>query len=59
LAIVYVFVIAKWNQPLMIRIGCVMVAMYLGVKRRKSICATRPLSGRSAGARLSDALDLI
>jgi len=32
LAIVYVFLIAKWDQPLMIRIGCVMVAMYLGVK---------------------------
>ena len=32
LAIVYVFIIAHWEQPLLIRIGVVMFAMYLGVK---------------------------
>jgi tight adherence protein C len=32
LAIVYVFIIAHWDQPLLFRIGIVMFAMYLGVK---------------------------
>jgi len=32
LAIVYVFFIARWSQPLPIRVGFVMFAMYLGVK---------------------------
>jgi len=31
-AIVYIFIIAKWTQPLPMRIGFVMFAMYLGVK---------------------------
>jgi tight adherence protein C len=32
LAIVYIFIIAQWAQPLLIRIGFVMFTMYLGVK---------------------------
>jgi tight adherence protein C len=32
LAVVYIFIIAKWTQPLAMRIGFVMFAMYLGVK---------------------------
>ena len=32
LAAVYIFIIAKWTQPLAMRIGFVMFAMYLGVK---------------------------
>jgi tight adherence protein C len=31
-AIVYIFIIARWTQPLPMRIGFVMFAMYLGVK---------------------------
>jgi tight adherence protein C len=31
-AIVYIFFIAKWTQPLPMRIGFVMMAMYMGVK---------------------------
>jgi tight adherence protein C len=32
LAAIYIFVIAKWTQPLLMRLCFVMVAMYLGVK---------------------------
>ena len=31
-AIVYIFIIAQWTQPLLMRVGFVMFAMYLGVK---------------------------
>jgi tight adherence protein C len=45
-AIIYQFLIIKWSQPAMVKIGIAVAATYLGIKAPELFLRTRPASGR-------------